>query len=91
MAYLERDSPARADAFLARVMNGVDGLPDQPRVGRVVPELHAAGIDSYRELIIQPYRVVYRIAGSRIIVHVVSDSRRNFQDVLLEHLIGYEP
>ena len=91
VTYLERDYPSRASAFLTRLATAVDRLQDQPALGRVVPELHRMGIDSYRELIIQPYRVLYRIDGSRVFITAVCDSRRNVQDVLLEHLIRFEP
>jgi plasmid stabilization system protein ParE len=54
--------------------------------GRVVPELLQNGIVQYRELIISPWRIMYRIDGSSVSVTAVFDSRRNLEDLLLERL-----
>ena len=90
-AYIGRDSPSSAESVRARLTRAIEALERQPTLGRVVPELHEVGIDSWRELIVRPYRVLYRIDAGRIIISLVCDSRRDFQDVLLERLTGYEP
>jgi len=43
----------------------------------------------YRELIIAPYRLIYRIRGHLVLVLGVFDSRRNLGDILLERLARY--
>jgi len=55
-----------------------------PDRGRIVPELKAYGILSYRELIISPWRVVYRTSEQKVYVLAVIDSRRNIEDILIE-------
>jgi len=52
--------------------------------GRIVPELKTYGILSYRELIISPWRVVYRTSEQKVYVLAVIDSRRNIEDILIE-------
>jgi len=47
----------------------------------------AQGVGHYRELIIPPWRVIYRFSGDTVYVLSVLDSRRNLEDVLLERLI----
>ena len=52
--------------------------------GRVVPELAARGISTYRELVVSPYRIVYRIVRQEVWVLVVADGRRDFDALLFE-------
>ena len=54
--------------------------------GRIVPELHQHGIRQYRELVMAPWRIIYRIDDANVYVMAVFDSRRNLEDLLLERL-----
>ena len=58
-------------------------LKTNPYRGRVVPELMARKIDSYRELIVSPWRIVYLIQGEKVWVLALFDSRRD-ADVFFE-------
>ena len=62
-------------------------LDQSPERGRVVPELKAYGIFSYRELIITPWRIIYRISDQKVFVLAVIDSRRNIEDILIERFL----
>ena len=42
---------------------------------------------TWRELVIRPYRLVYRIEGDTVIVLAVFDARRDLEDLLLERLL----
>jgi toxin ParE1/3/4 len=42
----------------------------------------------YRELIIVPWRIIYRVAENKIYVLSVLDSRQNVEDILLKRLTG---
>jgi hypothetical protein len=53
----------------------------------VVPELAAIGVRGYREIICAPWRIVYRIAGLKVYVLAVLDSRPNVEDLLLDRLL----
>ena len=55
--------------------------------GRVVPELLSQGISLYREIVITPWRVIYKIERDRVYIVSVIDSRRNVEDVLLARLL----
>ena len=54
---------------------------------RVVPELREEGIDAYRELVIRPYRIMFRIHGSEVVLLAVVDGRRDLQELLLERTL----
>jgi len=49
--------------------------------------LQAQGIVLYRELVIPPWRIVYRVGETSVVVLTVFDSRQNIEDILLEKLI----
>ena len=55
--------------------------------GRVVPELARHHVTEYREHVVPPHRIVYRVAGRRVLVLAVLDSRRSLEDILLDRLI----
>lgn len=85
--YIMQDSPANAHDIFNKIKIKTEDLVLLPDRGRVVPELFSQGISLYREIIIAPWRVVYRIAEKTVFILAVIDSRRNVEDVLLEHLI----
>jgi plasmid stabilization system protein ParE len=53
----------------------------------VVPELARFQMRTWRELVIRPYRLVYRIEGDTVTVLAVFDARRDLEDLLLERLL----
>ncbi|POQ98937.1 plasmid stabilization protein [Alkalispirochaeta sphaeroplastigenens] len=58
-----------------------------PEKGRMIPELKKQNIDKYRELIVSPWRIMYKIEASNIYILAVIDGRRNIEDVLLKRQI----
>jgi len=84
--FIADNSIDAALAVFARIRERVATLDSFPDKGRVVPELHQHGIVQYRELIVAPWRIMYRIDGTKVYVISVVDSRRNLEDLLLERL-----
>ena len=62
----------------------VDDLYHSPRLCQIIPELYDQDITQYREMIIKPWRIMYRIADSKVYILSVLDSRQNIEDVLLK-------
>jgi len=85
--YISLDSPHNALKILKRIKQKAANLYTLPERGRIVPELQDQGILQYRELIIPPWRLIYRIAEKKVYVLSVIDSRRNVEDILLKRLI----
>lgn len=56
--YVAADSPHYAALVVERIIQGVERLTSFPESGRVVPERNDQQL---REVIVTPYRVVYRI------------------------------
>lgn len=82
------DSPGNASRILKKLKNKTSDLYTFPERGRVVPELKEQGIQTYRELIIDPWRIIYRITDKTVFVLSVIDSRRNVEDILLDRFIN---
>lgn len=82
------DNPQAARDSFKKIKTKASALHSFPQRGRIVPELKEHGILQYRELIIPPWRVMYRVSEQQIYVLSVIDSRRNIEDILLERLVG---
>ena len=59
----------------------------QPEIGRVVPELAVLGLTTIRELIQNPWRILYSVNGDRIEILSVVDGRRNSEEVLYRKVL----
>jgi len=86
--YLANDSPSRAHEILKDIQKMSSSLYSFPERGRIVPEFREHGIMQYRELIVGPWRIIYRAINQNIYVLAVLDSRRNLEDLLLQRFIG---
>ena len=85
--FIARDSSINADKVLDRLENRIGTLRTLPERGRVVPELQWHGISNIREIFERPWRVLYQIMGSEVIIVAVYDGRRHLNDVLMERFL----
>lgn len=85
--YISEDNPQNALKILKKIKQKASTLYSFPERGRIVPELKDYGILQYREIIIPPWRLIYRIAERDVYVLSALDSRQNIEDVLLKRLI----
>lgn len=85
--YIEAESPANAAKVLQTLQRRAQTLETQPARGRIVPELRAIEVRQYREVIERPWRIIYRIEQSRVLVMAVFDSRRELESMLLDRLV----
>lgn len=69
-SYIARDSPKHADRFVGRILDKIELLSSAPDgFGRALE----SDLVSYelRQMVVAPYRVLYRVQGKRVfIVHV---------------------
>lgn len=75
VAAISRDRPLAAAAWLDELLNRVAKLDRFPRRGRVVREI---GLPSYREIQHEPYRVIYRVDATQIVVLTLRHWRRDW-------------
>lgn len=71
--FIAQAHPLAATQWLDRLLHAVGSLAELPDRGRVVPELARPDI---REVVLPPYRVIYRREAKRITVLTVRHSRR---------------
>jgi toxin ParE1/3/4 len=50
--------------------------------------LIALGIKEYRQASFKPYRVIYRVVHSQVVIYLIADGRRDMQSVLARRLLG---
>ena len=77
LAHIAQDSPINAAAD--RIVTRLDSLPDQPGQGRRVPECE--GPDELREVIVQSWRIIYRISNAEVTIVAVIHSARLLRNV----------
>ena len=82
------DSVANANYLLDRLMQVVEGLAQFPERGSYPKELVALGIKDYRQTAFKPYRVIYRVLGSQVVIYLIVDGRRDMQSLLARRLLG---
>lgn len=73
--YIAQDRPQTAAAWLEELIERVGDLDHFSRRGRVVPEI---GLPAYREILHAPYRVIYRVDASRVLILTLRHSRRSW-------------
>ena len=73
--YIAQESPLAAARLLERLLEAGDSLAELSERGRVVREL---GDPSVRELQVEPYRLVYAVRASSVIILGILHGRRDF-------------
>jgi addiction module RelE/StbE family toxin len=71
--YISEDSPDRAVTWIFELFNSGESLVSSPTRGRIVPEFKQ---ENLRELLIDNYRLVYRIKKTSIEVITVFEGHR---------------
>lgn len=72
--FISKDSPERAVKFVNQIVDHAEtSLPDDPYMGRIVPEISNPDI---RELIFKKYRIVYRVNKKKIEILTVFEGHR---------------
>ena len=77
------------ESTISEFEENVMSLKQNPRSGRIIPELERQGITQYRELIQGYYRIIYKISKDKVTVLTVIDGRRNFEEIIIEKLSRY--
>ena len=86
--YIAMDSPANALKIFKKIKNKASSLYTMPERCRIVPELKDQGVMQYRESILSPWRIMFRVTRMKVYVLSVFDSRRNIEDILLKRFVN---
>jgi len=73
--FIAHDKPGAAARLVSRITDMIERVVHFPAAGRVVPEV---GRDDIREVILDKYRIVYRLRDNEITVLTVFRSHRLF-------------
>ena len=79
--YIALDDPLAASRYLQKVFDSVERLEAHPQSGKRVPELSGT---PYREVVIPPCRVIYRVEDDKIYVLYVMRSERLLRAFLID-------
>ncbi len=82
--YIANNSIEIALEKFYKIRDSVKPLDKFPEQGRIIPELKNENIMKYRELIISPWRLMYKIEEKKIYIMAVLDGRRNIEDILMK-------
>jgi plasmid stabilization system protein ParE len=85
--YIARTNITYAVKILDKIEAAVNDLDVIPRRGRIVPELEKHGYTLYREIIVDYWRIMYKIENDTVYVMTVIDGRRNVEEVLQKRII----
>ncbi len=81
--YISQDSIKYASLTLERILNVTKHLENNPRIGRMVPEVGRS--DQIREIILGNYRIIYNISGPQTIhILTVHHSSRRLRQTSLK-------
>jgi toxin ParE1/3/4 len=87
VSFIERENPLTAENVLKRLESAARTLEPHPLRGRIVPELARFEIRLYRELVVRPWRILYRLGEGRVFVLAILDGRRDLETLLLARLL----
>lgn len=90
VSWLADRSPQAALSTVDRLEARAKSLATLADRGRIVPELGRLQIQQYRELVVPPHSLIYRIRASSVLVLAVVDARRSLEDALLDRLLWIE-
>jgi toxin ParE1/3/4 len=96
--YISKERVSAAKSIYKKIKSACRELNTFPGRYRRVPELLDIYIERYREIIIPPYRVIYKLTESNVYIIAVIDGRRDFEsfenipDILKEEVFikGFE-
>jgi toxin ParE1/3/4 len=76
-----------ADRILDQLEDIVATLSDYPDRGSHPRELLDLGIREYRQILFDPYRLIYRVIAKQVIIYLIADGRRDMQGLLERRLL----
>jgi toxin ParE1/3/4 len=85
--YIEERNISYAVKVLDRIESAIKKLDAFPQRGKIVPELEKHGYLIYREIIVDYWRIIYKIENDIVFIMIVIDGRRNIEDIILKQIM----
>lgn len=86
-AYLKQHDAGAADRLLDALADRFSALAEFPERGSVPRELDRIGVKTYRQIVHDPYRIVYRVAERAVFVVLICDGPRDMLSILEARLL----
>jgi len=88
--YIQKESPSAVKDVYKKIRKKAHSSDFFPLKGRVVPELQKEGVTMYKEVISEPWRIMYKVGNDTVYIMAILDSRQNVEDILLQKLLKRE-
>ena len=85
--YISKTNINYATKILESIEKNVKKLDMFPERYRIVPELEKYGYLIYREIIVEYWKIIYKIENKFVYIMLIIDGRRNLEDILLKKMI----
>lgn len=86
--YLEENvGVKKALDIINELETACDSLAEVSERGRIPRELERIGISDYRQIISEPYRIIYQVVDGDVYIFGIIHGKRNVQDVLKKRLL----
>lgn len=82
-----KDSFEKAINIYNQIKKRILSLENNPRRGRVIPELKFFEITDYREIILKPYRIIYQAEKKNVYIYGIFDGRRDLQEIIMHRIL----
>jgi toxin ParE1/3/4 len=84
----DNDSPQNTIRVLDRLMETAESISKLPHRGTRPKELPAGLESEYRQVFFKPYRIIYEVARTEVVIHLIADGRRDLRSLVFRRLIG---
>jgi len=81
-------SASEAEQLVDALFDVIDSLERFPMRGPVPQELHILGVDTFRQRLLPPYRLIYEVNDDKVYISVIADGRRDMQALLEQRILG---
>lgn len=77
--FISQDSPRASRKMIKKISESLKKLPSFPQSGRMIPEIQDPTL---REIVIGPYRIMYRLEKDKIVILRALHGKRLFEGEL---------
>ena len=81
-------SEEQADGLFDQILAAVETPEQYPERGAPPKELTGLGMPQFRQMLVAPYRIIYRTVGAQVFILLIADGRRDMQSLLEQRLLG---
>ena len=88
--YISKTNLTYAIKVMDKIYEQVNKLDISPERCRIVPELEKYGYLIYRQLIVDYWKIIFKIEENIVYIMLVIDGRRNIEDIILKKILFME-